>query len=80
MISLSFYTSLYWLLKLGNDHPDTLTSIWCLTTIHVKQNKLSCAEPFYEECDIGFRRVLGDGHPTTKQSFEMYESVRNNVF
>lgn len=65
---------------LGNDHPNTLRTILSIAAMYVNQNKCSDAEPLYAKCVAGFRRVLGDGHPTSKQCVEMYKEMHNNLF
>ncbi|MBK8269927.1 MAG: serine/threonine protein kinase [Planctomycetes bacterium] len=51
--------------KLGNDHPDTLTSINKMGMLLQDQGKLGEAEPLYRESLKGRRRVLGDEHRDT---------------
>jgi len=48
---------------LGEEHPDTLTSISNMGTLLRAQGKLSEAEPYYREGLENLRRVLGEEHP-----------------
>ncbi len=53
---------------LGNDHPDTLTSIGNMGGLLWAQGKLAEAEPYYREALVGRRRLLGDDHADTLRS------------
>ena len=50
---------------LGDDHPDTLTSLNNMGALLVAQGKPAEAEPYYREALEGNRSVLGDDHPGT---------------
>ena len=50
---------------LGDDHPDTLTSIDNMGRLLRAMGKLQEAETYYREALAGKRRVLGDDHPET---------------
>ncbi len=50
---------------LGEEHPDTLTSISEMGILLQGQGKLAEAEPYYREALEKRRRVLGDEHPDT---------------
>ena len=54
--------------ELGDEHPDTLTSISEMGYVLWKQHKLGEAESCYREALEGRRRVLGDEHPATLTS------------
>ncbi|MCA9281198.1 MAG: serine/threonine protein kinase [Phycisphaeraceae bacterium] len=54
---------------LGDDHPDTLTSISNMGFLLRLQGRLEEAEPYYLEALEGSRRVLGDDHFDTLISF-----------
>jgi|CXWL01.1.fsa_nt_gi tetratricopeptide (TPR) repeat protein/tRNA A-37 threonylcarbamoyl transferase component Bud32 len=53
---------------LGDDHPDTLTSIKNMGVLLQDQGKLEEAMPYLRESLEGRRRVLGDDHPDTLDS------------
>ena len=53
---------------LGDEHPDTLSSINNMGLLLQDQGKLPEAEPFYREALETRRRVLGDEHPNTLTS------------
>ena len=50
---------------LGDEHPDTLTSISNLAGLYQSQGRYEEAEPLYLECIKGRRRILGNKHPDT---------------
>ena len=50
---------------LGNDHPDTMTSIQEMAFLLQVQGRLDEAEPYFREVLERRRRVLGDEHPDT---------------
>jgi Flp pilus assembly protein TadD len=52
-------------LKLGEDHPDTLTTMNNLAGLYDAQEKYSKAEALYAKC-LDLKRVkLGEDHPDT---------------
>ncbi|MFO0859473.1 MAG: tetratricopeptide repeat protein [Phycisphaerales bacterium] len=53
---------------LGEEHPDTLTSINNMGFLLEAQGKLDQAEPYYREALEKRRRVLGEEHPSTLTS------------
>ena len=60
---------------LGNDHPDTLSSIKSMGTLLQDQGKLDEALPFYKEALEGRRRVLGDDDPQTLETIELHKEL-----
>ena len=50
---------------LGDEHPDTLTSMNNLATLLLGQAELSEAEPLFMEAMRMQRSTLGDDHPDT---------------
>ncbi len=53
---------------LGDEHPNTLSSINNMGVLLRSQGKLAEAEPYYREALEGRRRVLGSEHPQTLSS------------
>ena len=53
---------------LGDDHPDTLSSINNLAALYRSQGKYDKAEPLYVECLAKRKEILGDDHPDTLSS------------
>ena len=51
---------------LGDEHPDTLTSLNNLAGLFYSKGEYDRALPLYEECLAKIKRVLGDQHPHTK--------------
>ncbi|MBX3378402.1 MAG: serine/threonine protein kinase [Phycisphaeraceae bacterium] len=60
---------------LGEDHPDTLTSISNMGVLLQDQGKLDQAEPYYREALEKLRRVLGEEHPDTLTSINNMGSL-----
>ena len=60
---------------LGEEHPDTLTSINNLASLLHALDKLAEAESFYRESLEKFRRVLGEEHPDTLTSINNLASL-----
>ncbi len=60
---------------LGDDDPDTLTSIDNMGVVLQAQGRLSEAERYYGEALDGRRRVLGDDHPHTLDSINNMGSL-----
>ena len=50
---------------LGEEHPDTITSINNMGVLLQSQGKLAEAEPYYRDALEKSRRVLGEEHPNT---------------
>ncbi|ORY50598.1 TPR-like protein [Rhizoclosmatium globosum] len=63
---------------LGQDHPDTLSSLNNLALLYKSQGKYEQAEPMYIECLETSKRVLGQEHPDILSSLSnlagLYES------
>jgi hypothetical protein len=54
--------------KLGEDHPDTLSTMNDLAELYHSQGKYNKAKPLYVKC-LDMRRIkLGEGHPDTLRS------------
>jgi tetratricopeptide (TPR) repeat protein len=53
---------------LGEDHPDTLTSLNNLAGLFESKGEYDRALPLYEECLAKRKRVLGEDHPHTKST------------
>ena len=53
---------------LGDDHPDTLTSLNNLALLFKSKGEYDRALSLYEECLAKSKRVLGGVHPNTKMT------------
>ena len=51
---------------LGEDHPDTLTSLDNLASLFYSKGEYDRALPLFEECLAKMKRVLGEDHPDTR--------------
>jgi len=60
---------------LGNEHPDTLGSIYDYTGLLLKQGKRDEALIQYKLQLESVRRVLGDNHPSTQKSLRNYQKL-----
>jgi tetratricopeptide (TPR) repeat protein len=49
--------------ELGAQHPDTLTSIYCLAYLLHKQKRYIEASEFYQRACDGYKEKLGPQHP-----------------
>jgi tetratricopeptide (TPR) repeat protein len=61
--------------ELGDEHPDTLTSVHNMTVLLVAQGKADEAEAFAVEALEGRRRVLGDDRPGVLNSINNFGMV-----
>jgi hypothetical protein len=64
---------------LGDDHPNTLTSMNNLADIHHELGDLKGALDLHEQALAGRRRVLGDDHPNTLHSIISLAEVRREL-
>lgn len=60
---------------LGREHPDTLTSVYCLADLLAKQHMFNESLALYERACDGYSRVLGEHHPTTRACRQHYSEV-----
>jgi hypothetical protein len=51
---------------LGREHPDTLTSLYCLAHLLAKQGCYKESLALYDRACAGYNIVLGEDHPTTR--------------
>ncbi|XTI88310.1 hypothetical protein V2W45_1343129 [Cenococcum geophilum] len=59
---------------LEKEHPDTLTSIYCLAFLFHQQRQCKAASALYERAGSGYQRVLRLEHPTTIACSRHYSS------
>ncbi|PVH90978.1 TPR repeat-containing protein, partial [Periconia macrospinosa] len=64
---------------LGNEHPDTLTSIYCLAFLFHQQHRYEAASELYERASSGYQQVLGPEHPTTVACLKQYSSLMQEM-
>ena len=60
---------------LGKEHPDTLTSVYCLVYLLHQKKRYKDAEVFYDRVYAGYRKTLGEKHPTTAACSRHYYSM-----
>lgn len=61
---------------LGDDHPDTLTSMSNLAATRQTLGDLQGARELYEQALAGRRRMLGDKHPDSVQLAKYLADIR----
>ena len=54
-----------------DSHPDTLGSISNLAVLLLEQGKLAEAGPLFRESLDGYRRMLDDAHPNTRNAVQL---------
>ena len=68
--------------KLGENHPDTLTSVWCLASFLAVLERYEDAKALYKRATAGYRAGLGEHHPRTvacsKQFTDMLTRMRRS--
>ncbi|KAJ3038076.1 Kinesin light chain 3 [Rhizophlyctis rosea] len=60
---------------LGEDHPDTLTTIFHLANLYTDMGELDMAEISYKECLKGRKETLGDDHATTILTMDQFAAI-----
>ena len=60
---------------LPKDHPDTLTSMYCLGHLLATRGQCEEAAALYERACAGYSKSLGDDHPTTRACREDYAEM-----
>ena len=60
---------------LGVEHPDTLTSVYCLAHLLTAKQNFQQALDLYQRTVSGYERVLGVHHPTTAACKEHLSSL-----
>jgi hypothetical protein len=60
---------------LGAEHPDTLTSVYCLAHLLVNRRCIDESLVLYKRACIGYSAVLGEDHPTTRACYDYYSEL-----
>ena len=60
---------------LGVEHPDILTSVYCLAYLSHTQQRYKDASVLYLRASAGFSKALGPDHPTTQNCSRHYSSM-----
>jgi hypothetical protein len=60
---------------LGKEHPDTLTSVYCLAYLLHRRFQYKDALILYQRAYTGYQKTLGQDHPTTKACSKHYASL-----
>jgi len=61
---------------LGKDHPDTLTSVYCLAHLLHYQHRYQEALALYHRASSGYLASLGPRHPTTRACLDHRSSLQ----
>jgi len=64
---------------LGVEHPDTLTSVYCLAYLLHAQRQYDAASLLYQRAAAGYQKMLGRYHPTTLACSTHYSSMLNEM-
>lgn len=59
---------------LGKEHPNTLTSVYCLAYLLHQKKRYKDAEMFYHRAYAGYRKALGEKYPTTAACSRYYSN------
>jgi hypothetical protein len=57
---------------LGHEHPNTLTSVYCLAHLLAHQHRYYESLALYDRASAGYQAVLGQDHPTTCACCQQY--------
>ncbi|KAF2818262.1 hypothetical protein CC86DRAFT_309553, partial [Ophiobolus disseminans] len=57
---------------LGHEHPDTLTSVYCLAHLLAHRHRYEESLVLYNRVSAGYEAVLGKDHPTTRACRQHY--------
>ncbi|OCK97425.1 tetratricopeptide repeat domain protein, partial [Cenococcum geophilum 1.58] len=49
---------------LGKEHPDTLTSVYCLAYLYHQRKQYDTASELYQRACNAYKRILSPKHPT----------------
>ena len=60
---------------LGPEHPDTLTSVYCLAHLLANQRRHAESLALYERACAAYITVLGEDHPTTRSCRQHYSEM-----
>jgi hypothetical protein len=64
---------------LSKEHPDTMTSVYCLTYLLHLQQRLSEAGPLYQRGLTSYGKALGSGHSITEGCQKYYSSTLKSL-
>jgi hypothetical protein len=57
---------------LGVEHPDTLTTVYCLAHLLANQRQYDESIALYKRACTGYNATLGSDHPTTRSCHQHY--------
>ncbi|OCK78120.1 hypothetical protein K432DRAFT_302673 [Lepidopterella palustris CBS 459.81] len=60
---------------LGPEHPDTLTSVYCLAHLLANRQRYDNSSDLYERACAVYTTVLGKDHPTTRACRKHYSEM-----
>ncbi|KAF2176103.1 hypothetical protein K469DRAFT_608402, partial [Zopfia rhizophila CBS 207.26] len=60
---------------LGPEHPDTLTSVYCLAHLLANQRRRAESLALYKRACDAYITVLGEDHPTTRSCRQHYSEI-----
>ena len=65
--------------KLGEDHPNTLASLYCLASLLATLKQYKEATGLYERAYAGYESRLGASHPTTISCHQDYSTMLSAI-
>ena len=60
---------------LGPEHPDTLTSVYCLADLLANRHRYDESTALYERACTKYITILGKDHPTTRACRQHYSEM-----
>ncbi len=64
---------------LGEEHPNTLTSVYCLAFPLHRQHSYEVASVLYKRVSRGYQHVLSSSHPTTVACFKHFSHLLQEI-
>jgi Tetratricopeptide repeat len=64
---------------LGPEHPDTLTSVYCLAHLLHGHRQYDDSSTLYQRACAGYQKMLGSDHPTTLACLKHYTSMLEDI-
>jgi len=64
---------------LGLEHPETLTSVWCLASLLHSQRQYQNSNILYQRACAGYQKILGFEHPNSLSCLKQYASLLEDM-
>jgi len=63
--------------QLGQDHPDTASSLWNLAALYCNINRLAEAKPLITQAVSILEQTLGNQHPDALNSRQWWQAIHD---